>query len=932
MKNSLLPFLIALIIVGGITFVSSNKQSPPLTSLDSRVQDSELFSKEGMENAKARAEWDRQRQMDPLTGEIPPNMRAKELAFAATLPKDYTNKADSLTVPWTQRGPWNLGGRTRAFAMDVLNNDIMLAGGVSGGIWRSTDAGTSWARVTEPGAHPGVNDIDQDTRPGHESTWYALAGEAYGTSASGGGAFYLGNGMTVSTDNGLTWTSIPTTVNGSPQSFNSTWEATWNVALDASDAINDVIYAAHIGTVLRSSNAGTSWTRVLGSGTTNLSYFTNVMVTPGGNAYATLSSEGTDPGMWRSADGVNWADISPPFLPGEWGRTVTAYNPLNEDRIYFLVAGVDSLSGKRTTDFRGEPEWNALWRYTYLSGDGTGAGGIWEDLSVNIPATGGPFDKFVVQGGYNLLVGVHPVDTNLVIIGGTNLYRSTTAFNDSTNSTHIGGYGVGAGTPDLFLGLYPNTHPDHHVLFFDPANPDVVFNGNDGGLFRTDDVTAPTVGWTSLNNGYLVSQFYTVALDHGTVGSDVICGGLQDNGTYHINSSTPTDPWAWVSGGDGAYIGIEDGGTTFYFSKQLGRIAKVELDAAGNVQQFERIDPIGADDYRFINPFVLDPNDQNVMYLPEGPHIWRNSDLSQIPYTNTWDSITTNWTKLADSIPGGADITSIGVTTSNPANRLYVGTNAKFIFRYDDANTATPTRVNITNNLVPAGANLSCMAVHPDNGDEVVAVISNYNTYSIWRSTNAGSNWEKIAGNLEQFSSGNGNGPSVRWVKILPFSTRDVYLAATSTGLYGTDSLNGQNTVWTQLGANSIGNSVVDMIDFRRSDGRTVIGTHGYGIWSATMTPPAVSLEQPLQTGVEVQVYPNPVTANSKLSITLDRADQVMIEVFDVQGRKVESLPERYMGIGQQEIPLSIHQIQSGAYQVIVTGSDWKQVVKVIVP
>ena len=945
MKKILLPFLLSIMIVGSLFLIpSSQESSPPVSNSSPKIRPdlNPLFSKEGMENAKARAEWERQRLADPLTGKIPPNMRARELNFAATLPTDAHRtsgtslKADSLTVPWTQHGPWNLGGRTRAFAMDVLNNDILLAGGVSGGIWRTTNAGTDWTKVTDPGAHPGVNDIDQDTRPGHENEWYALSGEAYGTSASGGSAFYLGNGIFKSTDNGLTWAPIASTATNSPQSFNSTWEATWNMALDPSDTVNDVIFAGHVGAVVRSSDGGTSWSRILGSSSNNLSYFTNVMCAPGGSKYVTLSSEGTDPGIWRSTDGTNWFDISPPFMPSAWGRIVSAYNPLDENRVYFLAAQVDSLSGKRTTDFRGEPEWNALWRYTYLSGDGTGSGGRWEDLSQNIPAIGGPFDKFVVQGGYNLLVAVHPVDTSMVIIGGTNLYRSTSAFNDSTNTTHIGGYGVGAGQPELFLGLYPNQHPDHHVLFFHPSNPDVVFNGNDGGLYRTDDVTASTVNWTPLNNGYLVSQFYTVALDHGTPNSNVITGGLQDNGTYFTNSGNPTDSWSWVSGGDGAYIGVVDGGSTYYFSKQLGRIAKVEVDAQGNVLQFERIDPIGADDYRFINPFVLDPNDQNVMYLPEGTHIWRNSDLSAIPYTNTWDSISTNWSEFPDTLSGAVDITAMGITTSNPANRLYVGTNAKFIYRFDDAHTVTggfaPTRVNITNNLVPAGAFVSCMAVNPVDGDEVICVYSNYNTYSIWRSTNAGSNWQKIAGNLEQAASGNGNGPSVRWVQILPFNTRNIYLAATSTGIYGTDSLDGLNTVWTQLGANTIGNSVVDMIDHRRLDGKTAIATHGYGIFTTTFTAPPVSRGKPGPGVVKAEVYPNPVVENSVVRITLPKADLVSFDLYDIQGRKVVSGGTRSLTPGEHVFSLPAHRLGSGQYALRFQGQGWEQVVKCIVP
>ena len=891
---------------------------------------SELFSAEGFENSKARREWEQKRLANPVTGLIPRGMRLREMAFASLLPTDATMKTDSLTAPWTQRGPWNLGGRTRAFAMDADNDSILLAGGVSGGIWRSTDAGSSWARMTLPASNPGVADIIQDKRPGKTANWYAISGEGYGTSASGGGAFYLGTGIYKSTDSGLTWNILSSTNSGSPQSFDNVWDIGWRVSLDRSDTINDVVFAAVIGAIFHSANGGTSWTTALGSTTTNLSYFTNVMTTPAGVTYAALSSDGTDAGIWRTPDGAAWTNINPSFLPAFFGRIVSAYNPLDEDRLYFLVASTDS-SGKLTTDFQGDPEWNMLWRYTYLSGDGSGAGGMWENLTANIPATGGIFDKFIVQGGYNLVVSVNPDDTAMVIIGGTNLYRSTSSFNDSVNTTHIGGYAVGASTPTLMLGLYPNQHPDHHVLFFHPGQANVLFCGNDGGLWRTDDVTDSSVAWTVLNNGYMVSQFYTVGLDHGTPGSDIVIGGLQDNGTYYTNTNVITDSWKWISGGDGSHLAIVNGGGAYYLSKQLGRIAKCAVDANGNVTAFQRIDPIGADNYEFINPFVLDPNNQDVMYVPAGNKIWRNSDLSVIPLNNEWDSISTNWTMLPDSLPAGLQITSIAVSGS-PANRLYVGTDSKYIYRIDSADAPAPVVTYVAATQMPTGGFVSCLAVHPDDGDKIVAVFSNYEVYSIWYSTNAGLNWARAAGNLEQNISGSGNGPSIRWVQIIPVDSGTLYLAATSTGLFGTDSLNGTATIWTQLGTNSIGNMIVDMIDHRRSDGLTAIATHGYGIWTSTIGGNWIYREkgkvnqEPL-----LSVYPNPVTDESSAIVNLADRQKVVAEVIGISGN-VLIRKEGIFDAGSHKVLEDLNLLPSGVYFCRMEGGNWKETIKFLVP
>ena len=69
------------------------------------------------------------------------------------------------------------------------------------------------------------------------------------------------------------------------------------------------------------------------------------------------------------------------------------------------------------------------------------------------------------------------------------------------------------------------------------SNPNVMYSFNDGGIFRTNDCTAGTVSWTSLNNGYLTSMFYTVAIDHATSGNDIVVGGAQDNGSWFTNNT-----------------------------------------------------------------------------------------------------------------------------------------------------------------------------------------------------------------------------------------------------------------------------------------------------------------------------------------------------------------------------------------------------------
>jgi photosystem II stability/assembly factor-like uncharacterized protein len=453
----------------------------------------------GNEASGDRFWWEYNRLADPATGKIPEGMRYKELAFAGTLPTDALmpfGKQIKSTVNYSARGPWNHGGRTRALAVDVDNDNIMLAGQVSGGIWRTTDGGQSWNRVSPLNEVFGTTFIVQDKRAGHHNVWYAGTGEGYGTSASAGGAFFLGNGIYKSTDGGITWSNLPSTGNTTPQTFDDVWEIVWDVATDESNMLEDEVYAATYGAIWRSTDGGTTWTIVRGS--QNGSYFTNVIVTPGGVVYAALSSDGTQGGLWRSADGTNWVNITPQGFGSVYDRIVMNYNPQNENEVYFL--GVTPGSGQTTTNYQGDPEQNSLWKYTYVSGDGTGAGGTWDDRSASLPANQGQFGNFNAQGGYNLAISVKPDDPNTIILGGTNIYRSTDAFATPNNTTQIGGYGIGTTIP--FFVSYPNNHPDIHIFAFTPSSPDALLVGNDGGVFKTTNCMAPSVTWTSLNRGY----------------------------------------------------------------------------------------------------------------------------------------------------------------------------------------------------------------------------------------------------------------------------------------------------------------------------------------------------------------------------------------------------------------------------------------------
>jgi len=894
-------------------------------------------SREGMEDdALERMEWELARLADPATGQIPENIRQKELAFAATLPSDAQltgSRSPILSV--TSRGPWNLGGRTRALGIDVSNENRILAGTPSGGMWLSTDGGATWSQSNTAAQLKNATCLSQDKRPGHTNVWYYGSGEAYGASASHGvGGYYLGDGIFKSTDGGVSWSQLTATGSGNPQSFTTNWQLLWNVATDstANDTIEEV-YAAAYGAVYRSLNGGTTWTTVRGGGSP-ASYFTDVNVSPSGVVYATLSDDGTQKGIWRSVDGLAFVNIMPATFPTAYNRIVSAINPSNENEVYFL-ANTPGF-GKVTYNYLGDPEWNSLWKYTYITGDGAGANGTWQDLSMNLPNTGGQFDRWQVQGSYDMVIKVKPNDPNTVFIGGTNLYRSTSAFQDSTSTSFIGGYQQFSALP--VINSYANHHPDQHCLEFFNSNPDMMLSANDGGVFKTMNNTDSAVAWQPLNNGYLTSMFYTVAIDHATPGNNIIIGGAQDNGSWYTNSANPTDPWVQPRGGDGSYCAIADNQSAYYFSIQNAKMMRATLDANGGITSFARIDPIGLKDPQFINPYVLDPNNNNIMYLAGGKYLWRNNDLSGIPMVGNWDSISTNWTQFADSVPlANSKITAVHACRAT-ANRVYYGTDKKKIYRIDNANVGTPTPVDITpvsGTIFPSSGYVSCITADPLNSDKVLVVFSNYSVYSLFYTTDGGITWAKVAGNLEQNSSGTGGGPSLRWASIMHVSDGTVYMVATSTGFYATDTLNGLSTVWVQQGATTIGNSVCDMIETRDSDGLVVVATHASGIYSAIITSinDITTGETLLAAKAELDLrnFPNPVSESTTIEFSLEKQSRVSLEVWDSRGRVIRTLLNETMPAGKHAVPFEVGSLRSGIYYYSLTADDRRKTNSMII-
>jgi len=870
--------------------------------------------------------WWFMRDVNPNTGAIPADMRQRELAYASTLPvhEDYLSGNNPNMSPmltggqyWTAKGPANVGGRTRALALDVTNENIVLAGGVSGGMWRSTNGGVTWVKTFMPSQLQTVTCLAQDTRPGKTNIWYCGTGEYFGGFVVGG------DGIFKSTDSGKTWVQ-KLNIN-QPQELVYT-DYIWQIITNPHNAAQDEVWMAADGGIYESTNGGDSFTLVLGANVSGThSSYTNIDMTPKGVFYATLSSEGPagKTGIFRSTNGVKWTNIMPASYEGLYFRTISGISPSNENIVYFLSSTMGT--GFKGKSYNGMLDWDCFWKYTYISGGGDSAGGTWEERSSNLPTfhedSSWIFCDFSTQQGYDMVVKVDPNNSNTVFLGGSSLYRSTDGFTSKTNTKLIGGY---TKATNLYQPQeYKNHHPDQHNFIFLPSDTNTVYSSCDGGVFKTTGIFADSVRWTSLNSSYLTTQFYSVALNPtptlGSYVSDIIIGGLQDNQTWFngLNNS-PTSPWNQIVRGDGGYCAVNDNdtNTTIYGSVELGKIFKYVFDKNGDSIGWARIDPVGGIGYLFITPFILDPNDRNTMYLAAGDRIWRNNNLASIPLSKNNDSTSVGWTELVNSTSNG-DITSLGISTT-PAHVLYYGTSGGRVYKMTDAYTGDATPTNVSSSAFRFGTTVSCIAVDPEDANKAIVVFSNYGIISLYYTSNGGTNWWNISGNLEENPDGSGNGPACRWAKIIHTTTgNSLYLVGTSTGLYETGSLNGLKTTWMAEATKSIGNTDVEMMDCRIPDDIIAVATYGSGIYTCSISnitgikpftgklPMALTL---------AQNFPDPASGFTTFTFDLPANEYASLKMYDMRGHEIMTLAQGNMQTGSHTINANLSALKPGTY------------------
>ncbi|TWI81188.1 putative secreted protein (Por secretion system target) [Lacibacter cauensis] len=801
---------------------------------------------------------------DPATGEIPRDAQRKDLALLATIKARQSKPGFRQTInnTYTAAGPSQNGGRTRTVAYDMRNNGVMLAAGVTGGIYRSTDGGSSWTYVSPVSDVRIVTCMAQDPRPGFQDTWYAGTGELLGASAAYPNAFVPGYGIYKSTDNGLTWTKLSSTIISSArEGFDSIFDMVFNIQVDGSGTV----YAAILNYIIRSSNGGTSWGLVLNE-TGELenpdqqieNMITDIVISKPGvvpvRYYACFSGRNRDrdtAGVWTSTTGAfgtwtrighsdqvagwraysNTTDANGDYTGG-WGKTVLAVSPSNSNILYVMYQNAfsASLSVPEADLFRAD-----LTNFPTVTWSANRGPNLQATRNVPLSSGGGTQTKYMeTQGGYNMLLAVHPTNPNIVIAGGVNLFRSTDGF--STTGTFIGGL-----TATNYSDPNEAVHVDFHSFAFHPSITNRVVVGSDGGLAVTNDITAGTVLWGGLGNQYQTLQYYHVAIDPAA-GSLTFGGGAQDNSTTYRDSKgflngsglqTPVDAndHYVLIGGDGGSVALTSGaGTNQYFfgSVQEGSVYRIFANGAASALSGD-LKPTGAQS-EFITYFHLDPDNTNVMYYAGLNSLYRTTNATTVSASG-W----TQMTGVASTLTGNifSLATSRG-TYNGSSSHLYIGTSNGRIYRLTDPRDAAPSAIPV--NITPSALASSTsslvreIAVNPRNPDTVLAVVSNYGVASaFWtgNATSASPTWQLVEGNIAS--------ASFRTCAIVATTTGVEYYVGTSIGLFSTTTINGASTNWTMEGPPVLQGAIVNDLALRTSDNTLLIGTHGNGMFYTTI-------------------------------------------------------------------------------------------------
>ncbi len=682
-------------------------------------------------------------------------------------------------------GPAIMGGRIDDVAVVEKNPSTYYVGAATGGVWKTTNNGTTFEPIFDGQGSTSIGDIA--LAPSDPSIVWVGTGEPNNRQSSS-----WGDGVYRSLDAGKTWQNM---------GLRDTRHIA-RVLIDSHDP--NIVYVAALGHlwgpnkergVFKTTDAGKTWNNVLfvneDTGITDLAMDPESPMTLYAAAYQRrrapwgFNGGGAGSGLYKTVDGgATWTKLTKGLPEGVTGRIGIDIYRRNPNVLYALVE--NAKGGTFRSDDRGE-NWRKM-----------------SDL------TSRPM--------YYSKVRIDPNNDQRIWQLAANMFNS-----DDGGKTWVST-------------MVQRIHGDYHTVWINPANSDHVLAGSDGGLHASYDRGRT---WDFINTIPL-GQFYEVSLDNQK--PFWVYGGLQDNGSWSGPSGTlnqegiTNDDWFRIGGGDGFYSVVDPSDPSIvYVESQNGTVARLELKT-GERKSIKPEARLGEKRYRFDwnSPIVISPHNNRTIYFA-GNRVFRSPDRGT---TWTWsEDLSKNQDREKLPIMGvlpdknmlsrhdGVETFGQVVTLAESPIKeglLYAGT--------DDGNLQISrdsgrTWKNITDKLPGVPKNTYVSRVVPSRYAEGAAYVTldghradDYATY-VFMTTDFGESWKAIKSNLPV-------GVTARVIREHPRNQNLLFLG-TEFGAYVSFDRGGR---WSRLKGN-LPLVRVDDIQIHPRDNALVLATHGRSIW-----------------------------------------------------------------------------------------------------
>ncbi|MBP6184103.1 MAG: T9SS type A sorting domain-containing protein [Saprospiraceae bacterium] len=717
--------------------------------------------------------------MDPALGYVPWDRR---IAANEAMADELSIRGPIAGVNWNEKGPNNVGGRTRAIVFDPNDgtNKKVWAGGVGGGLWYTNDitvTNPTWVHVDGFWDNIAISSIAFN--PANTQEIYVGTGEGWFN-----GDAQRGGGIWKSTNGGTTWSLLAAT---NPGAYNSSshFHYVQRIVIKADGTIFAATrgYFSNTGGIMRSTNGGTTWTNVLTNPAGN-DFATDIEIAANGDLFASFGVFTTG-SVHKSTNANNgasgtWTDLSSAVGIAAANRIELACAPSNANIIYAVAYG-------------GSGDLDVEWFKKSIDG-----GTTWTSITIPLMVDGSGNHFTRGQAWYDLILAVHPTDPNLVLTGGIDLHRTTNGGTSWTGISHwYGGFSK------------PYVHADQHGMTFRPGNNSQVLFSHDGGITLStnagDGTVTPT--FADKNSGYNVTQFYACATKN-EVNSHYFLAGAQDNGSQKF-SDPGIGQTVEATGGDGAFCHIDQLNADIQTTAYITNVVYRSLNGGNSFTEI-----LNENSGHFINPSEYD-SDRKIFYSAAN-----NDELKRL---SNFNAAINNQT-LTISV-GSAKVSALKISPYNDV--LFLGIANGRVYKYTNASSGSPTLTRIDNGATPISATgwVSSIDVGADD-NHIMVTYSNYGVISVWETVDGGNVWRNKEGNLPDMP--------IRWALYNPENRNEV-LVATELGVWSTDNFQPGTAGVPVWGASntSLAHTRVTMLKYREVDKMVVASTHGRGLFTS---------------------------------------------------------------------------------------------------